>query len=110
MDKLRKERKLITRYTSIRLYGECISEGLMKIEDEVKKILIENPELDKNDITISTEAYQEQWEDFSYGVIELEWESYETDDEYNLRLQKEKEKEEKERKIYEELKKRFENE
>jgi hypothetical protein len=110
MDKLHKERKLMPRYTSIRLYGERISEGLVKIDNEVMKILIENPDLDKNDITISTEAYQEEWEDYSYGVIELEWESYETDDEYNLRLQKEREKEEKERKIYEELKKRFENE
>lgn len=110
MDKLPNERKLIPRYSSIRLFGESLAEGLKKIDDEVKKILIENPDLDKSDISISTESYREQWEDWSYGVIELEWESYETDEEYNKRLQSEKEKEAKDRKLYEELKKRFENE
>lgn len=86
-DPLNPEREEITRSKRIKLWGGTLAEEFEAIEEAVQEILSEWPEVKREDIRMSTEAEPEPYESWYQGMLEFSWETLETDDEYESRLE-----------------------
>lgn len=86
-DPLNPEREEITRSKRIKLWGGTLAEEFEAIEEAVQEILSEWPEVKREDIRMSTEAEPEPYESWYIGMLEFSWETLETDDEYESRLE-----------------------
>ncbi len=83
---MKKTKEKICRIKNLRLQGSNVDEGLKCIEGIIREILDENPELTREDIAISTEAEQEEYEDWYHGILYFYYETEETDEEFRDRI------------------------
>ena len=81
------DRQMAYRTKSVRLWGNQVDKELVEIENAINEILKENPGLTREDISLSTEAEPEEYEDWYNGVLSLGYYTPETDEEWKWRLE-----------------------
>lgn len=80
------DRQMSYRTRSLRLWGGMVDEELAELEKTIKEVLEENPDLTREDLTLSTEAEPEEYEDWYNGVLSIGYYTPETDEEMKWRL------------------------
>lgn len=79
-------RELRSRQHQTSVYGETPEEFKANIDEIVKQICMDYPDIEPNDISISCDAIGIPYEDDCYGVLSFNFETLETDAEYKNRI------------------------